>query len=66
MLRPGRNGMGLTVTSLIICIQVYTTVQESTKESPFLLYGRDPWLPTGSVLDGVEPAYLVDTDIQSF
>ena len=40
-----------------------STIQESTRESPFfLLYGCDPQLPTGSMLDEVEPAYLMDME----
>ena len=40
-----------------------STVQESTRESPFFsLYGHDPQLPTRSVVDEVEPAYLVDME----
>ena len=37
-----------------------STVQDSTKESPFfLLYGRDPWLPTASDVDLPRPAYIL-------
>ena len=38
-------------------------MQESTKENPFfLLYGRDPHLPTESVLGSTNEAYLVDIE----
>ena len=38
-------------------------LQESTKDSPFfLLYGRDPRLPTESVLGNITEAYLVDME----
>ena len=55
------DGMGSTVISLIVAYQFMT--QESTKESPFfLLYGRDPRLPTESVLGSTTEAYLVDME----
>ena len=49
--------------SYLLLFAYRSTVQESTRESPFfLLYGHDPWLPIGSVLDEVEPAYFVDME----
>ena len=40
-----------------------SVVQESTKESLFfLLYGRDPRFPTGTLLDPSDTTYLIDAD----
>ena len=40
-----------------------STILSSTKESPFfLLYGRDPRLLSGSILDQARPEYLVDME----
>ena len=48
---------------IIASLRSRSSVQKSTRESFFfLLYGRDPWLSTGSVLGKVEPAYLVDME----
>ena len=41
----------------------HSVVQESMKESPsFLLYGGDPRLPTGTLLEQSHTMYLVDLD----
>ena len=54
--------MGSTVTSLIVCLPVHDT-RINKKESPFfLLYVRDPRLPTDSVLGSTTEAYLVDME----
>ena len=40
-----------------------STVQDSAKESPFfILYGRDPRLPTASDMALPHPTYAVDLD----
>ena len=40
-----------------------STIQESTRESPFfLVYGRDPRLPTTSTMELPRPEYTVDLD----
>ena len=40
-----------------------SSLQESTKDSPFhLLYGREPRLPTGAVMDAPTNRRLMDTD----
>ena len=41
----------------------HATIQDSTRESSFyLLYGRDPQLPTDSVLNYVKSPYVVDVN----
>ena len=53
--------MGQTTPFLLFVYR--TVIQESMKESPFyLLYGRDPRLPGGSLLDQSWTTYLVDVD----
>ena len=41
----------------------HASLQESSKESPFfLLYGRDPRVPTSTVLTSRKSLYAVDID----
>lgn len=52
--------MGSTTTYFIVCILIYGT--RIYQRKPFLLYGRDPCLPTESVLGSTREAYLVDME----
>ena len=53
--------MGSTNALSIVCLPCVH--QESTKESPFyLLYGRDPQLPTENILSQPRTAYMIDLD----
>ena len=49
---------------LLYVLFVYcASLQESTKESPFfLMYGRDPHVPTSTVLTYHRSPYTVDID----
>ena len=57
----GVIGTGISIPFLLFAYRA--SVQESTRESPFyLLYGRDPRLPTDSILNHVASPYVVDVD----
>ena len=58
-----KNGSDWDKHLSFLLFAYHATIQESTRESPFyLLYGRDPRLPTESVLNHVKSPYVVDVD----
>ena len=44
------------------CLHIDRLSRSRLKKALFLLYGRDPRLPTGTELDNASPEYLVDMD----
>ena len=57
------NGMEWDKRLPLLLLAYRSVVQDSTKESPFfLLYGRDPRLPSGADLDAALPTYPVDAE----
>ena len=57
------NGMEWDKRLPLLLLAYLSVEQDSTKESPFfLLYGRDPWLPSGADLDVPLPTYPLDVE----
>ena len=58
-----KNGSDWDKQLLFLLFAYRATVQESTRETPFyLLYGRDPRLPTESVLNHTRSPYVVEAE----
>ena len=58
-----KNGSDWDKRLPFLLFAYHATIQDSTQESPFyLLYGRDPQLPTDSVLNHVKSLYVVNMD----